>query len=121
MVWGSNLLYSDFQQFEVNLMNYHHTQIGYITIAALGAVIILIIAQIQFFGSAPLPIVVLVILVACLLMFSSLTIEIRGGFLTWKLGFGLIHKKVPVSDIIRATPIKTTLLQGWGIHWTPGF
>lgn len=71
-------------------MNYRHTQIGYTIIAALGAVICLI------------------------------TIEIRHGFLSWKLGFGLIHKKVPASDIIRATPIKITHFQGWGIHWTPG-
>lgn len=101
-------------------MNYRHTQFGYITIASLGAVIFLIIAQIQFFGSDPLQIVVLIILVACLLIFSSLTVEIRNGFLNWKLGFGLIQKKVPVSDIIRATPIKLSLFHGWGIHLTTG-
>ena len=101
-------------------MNYRHTQIGYTTITALGAVICLIIAHIQFFGAAPLPIAVLIILVVCLLIFLSLTIEIRDGFLSWKLGFGLIHKNVPASDIIRATPIKITHFQGWGIHWTPG-
>ncbi len=101
-------------------MNYRHTQIGYTTIAALVAVIFLIIAQIQFFGSAPLPIAVLIILVVCLLLFSYLTIEIRDGILTWTFGIGLIRKRVPVSEVIRATPVKTTLLQGWGIHWTSG-
>ncbi|HET6421416.1 MAG TPA: hypothetical protein VFG19_14770 [Geobacteraceae bacterium] len=101
-------------------MNYRHTQIGYITITALGAVIFLIIEQIQFFGSDPLQIAVLAILVVCLLIFSSLTIEVGNGFLNWKFGFGLIHKKVPVADIIRATPIKLSLFHGWGIHLTTG-
>ncbi len=101
-------------------MNYRHTQIGYITIASLVAVICLIIAQIQFFGSAPLPIAVLIVLVACLLIFSSLTIEIKDAFLTWKFGFGLMQKKVPVSEIIRVNRIKINILHGWGIHWTPG-
>jgi hypothetical protein len=101
-------------------MNYRHTQIGYTTIAALGAVIFLIMTRIQSFGSAPLPIIVLIMLVVCLLLFSYLTIEIRDGFLIWMFGFGLIRKKVPVSEIIRVTPVKTTLLQGWGIHWTSG-
>ncbi len=101
-------------------MNYRHTQIGYITIASLVAVICLIIAQILFFGSAPLPIAVLIVLVACLLIFSCLTIEIKDAFLTWKFGFGLIHKKVPVSEIIRVNRIKNNILHGWGIHLTPG-
>ncbi len=50
--------------------------------------------------------------------FSSLTIQITDRELRWKFGPGLIRKEVPLHEIERAEVTETTLLQGWGIHYT---
>jgi hypothetical protein len=49
-------------------------------------------------------------------LFSSLTIEISEDKLRWRFGPGLIRKSVPLEDIVSAKPIRTNLLDGWGIH-----
>lgn len=64
-------------------MTYRHTQIGYTLIAVLGAPIVLFIGVILSHGPSLRPSVVLALLVACLLIFPSLTIEIRDDFLSW--------------------------------------
>ena len=49
-------------------------------------------------------------------LFHSLTIEIDKGELHWRFGPGLVHKSVPLEEIISAKPVRTNLLEGWGIH-----
>lgn len=99
---------------------YRHTQTGYLIIVVFGAILLFIIGRIPAHGLEPRGFALLGILPVCLLLFSSLTIEIRDGLLKWKFGVGVIRKKVLLTDIINATPIRTTFLQGWGIHRTRG-
>jgi hypothetical protein len=49
-------------------------------------------------------------------LFHSLTIEIDKGELSWRFGPGLVRKSVPLEEIISAEPVRTNLLEGWGIH-----
>jgi hypothetical protein len=51
--------------------------------------------------------------------FSSLTIRVADGRLEWHFGPGLVRKAVPLSEIARVEPARTTWLDGWGIHRTP--
>jgi hypothetical protein len=99
---------------------YHHTQIGYVTIGALGVACLLIVYL--MFGRADgitlHQVVTLVILLACLLTFSSMTIEIRDGILSWWFGFGLIRKSVPLVELIRGSLVRIAWYHGWGIHLT---
>jgi len=101
-------------------MEYRHTQIGYATIIALAVAIVLTIERMLPTGSAIPMVALLVVLLACLLTFAILTIEIREGLLSWEFGFGIIRKKFPLSEITSATQVSTTLLQGWGIDLTSG-
>ena len=57
------------------------------------------------------------ILLASAWLFHSLTIEICDRELRWHFGPGLIRKKVLLSEIISATPVKNG--PSWGIHWSP--
>jgi hypothetical protein len=34
-------------------------------------------------------------------------------------GIGLIRKEIPLTDVIRADVVRTRVLWGYGIHWTP--
>jgi hypothetical protein len=51
-------------------------------------------------------------------VFSSLTIAIRDGQLSWWFGPGVVKKTVPLSSIISAEPTTTSFINGWGIHLT---
>jgi hypothetical protein len=50
-------------------------------------------------------------------LFHSLTIEIADGELRWRFGPGLIRKHVPLAEIASAKPVRTNVLEGWGIHY----
>lgn len=51
-------------------------------------------------------------------LFSSLTVEVADGRLSWRFGPGWLEKRVALGDIAAARPVKTTWLEGWGIHYT---
>jgi len=64
------------------------------------------------------------VLVAAVIMmvssfaFSSLTIAVRDGQLSWWFGPGIVKKTVPLSTIASAEPTTTSIFNGWGIHLT---
>jgi hypothetical protein len=49
--------------------------------------------------------------------FRSLTVNIESDAVRFQFGTGMIKKSIPLSKIKSATVIRTTPLQGWGIHW----
>jgi hypothetical protein len=49
--------------------------------------------------------------------FRSLTIEVRDQAVHLSFGDGVIKKIFPVSEIDAAKQVRTTPLNGWGIHW----
>lgn len=50
-------------------------------------------------------------------VFRSLTVEVTDSKVTWRFGDGAITKSIPRDDIDSAYTVRTTPLQGWGIHW----
>lgn len=62
--------------------------------------------------------VTLLVLAASAVAFSSLTIEVADGRLTWHFGPGVMRKSVPVATIARAETTRTRVWEGWGIHLT---
>ena len=52
-------------------------------------------------------------------LFRSMTIEISDSELTWYFGSGFPLKRVPLSEVVSAEPVRTTIWDGWGIHYTP--
>lgn len=52
------------------------------------------------------------------ILFSSLTIEVTADTLSWRFGPGLIHKELALSEIASAEMVRSTWLDGWGIHYT---
>jgi len=63
-------------------------------------------------------IVVSVIMIVSALTFTSLTITVRDGQLSWWFGRGIVKKTVPLGDVASAVPTTTSLLNGVGIHLT---
>jgi hypothetical protein len=103
-------------------MNYRHTQIGGVMIAAL---VIMIVGAFVLMAAAPppegtLPAVIMLLAGLVLASFVSLTVEIGGGTLTCSFGPGFIKKRIPLPDIDRATSVRNPWYVGWGIRWLPG-
>jgi hypothetical protein len=98
----------------VTFMNtYHHTQRGrFILVAMLLATLGLLavgLASRHALFVAP-------IMALCGWLFHSLTIEVADGELRWRFGPGLIRKRVALDMIVSVTPVRTNVLEGWGIH-----
>jgi hypothetical protein len=59
-----------------------------------------------------------VYLLVLMWIFRSLTIEISDTELRWHFGSGWPRRRVPLSAIVSAKPIRTSVMNGWGIHYT---
>lgn len=106
-------------------VRYQHTQRNrlvpiVLTVAALASLALLLRS-----GSEPLPlgprltvIAAAVALAGSGFVFSSLTVVIRDGQLSWWFGPGAIKKTVPLATIIAAEPTTTSAINGLGIHFT---
>jgi len=60
----------------------------------------------------------LVAMATSAVVFSSLTIEVADGRLSWHFGPGVLRKSVPVAAVAAAEPTTTMWWEGWGIHLT---
>jgi hypothetical protein len=52
-------------------------------------------------------------------IFRSMTVEISEKELTWYFGPGWPRKHVLLSEVVSVEVIRTSFLNGWGIHYTP--
>ena len=93
---------------------YKHTQLGRVIIIAISAACISVLA-IGFIAPRPILWVVPVLAVAGGL-FYSLTVEITEREFRWYFGPGLIYKRVALREIVSVEPVRTSVIEGWGIH-----
>ena len=63
--------------------------------------------------------IIMVVLLICIVLFWSLTVELTIDHLSVKLGLGIIHKEIRYEDIREARVVKNPLYYGWGIRWIP--
>jgi hypothetical protein len=99
--------------------DYRHTQWGILSILLLALIIVFMFLIAWKTGWSPVFWIALGILIVCMAAFSSLTVQVRGGFLEWRFGVGLIRKRIPVSEIGDAYAVRNPWYYGWGIQWTP--
>ncbi len=98
---------------------YKHTQFGTLTVLSILAGIVLIIVIGYTTWWHPTALVVLVVLLACLFLFYSLTAEISNDHLIISFGIGIIRKRFKIRNIVNAYPVRNRWYYGWGIRMTP--
>ena len=98
---------------------YRRTQVGTVTVLAVGAAVVLIVVLSAQTGWHPVAIAVLVILAAAMVLFCCLTIEIDRRQLRCFFGPGLIRRTIAVHEIVSAQPVRNRWYYGWGIRMTP--
>ncbi len=101
------------------IKRYEHTQVGYLIIAAMAAVMVLIGVVLANAGINWIAIGVLVVIGVALVLFSSLTVIIWEDELEARFGPGPIRKRVKLNEIESCQVVKNHWYYGWGIRLTP--
>jgi len=101
------------------LKRYEHTQVGYLVITAMAAVMVLIGVVLANAGINWIAIAVLIIIAVALVLFSTLTVVIWEDELVVWFGPGPICKRVRLHDIESCRVVKNHWYYGWGIRLTP--
>jgi hypothetical protein len=102
-------------------MEYRHTQLGKVTIAAFGiATIFLLLPFVGIGTPRPGQFGIILMLVGASSLFYSLTVEISNGILRCHFGPGLIRRRFAISEIEEARSVRNPWYSGWGIRWRPG-
>lgn len=98
---------------------YHHTQIGWVVILFLGAGILIIALVILLVKFNWVAFLVLLILLGCLFLFPTLTVECDEQKLEVRFGLGLIRKRFLYKDIHSCKVVKNLWIYGFGIRLIP--
>jgi hypothetical protein len=110
----------------LNFMKYKHTQIGYLILAVMPAVLMLFVWT-HITARAETPSVdsgtnllitsVMILILFILASFTTLTISIDEKHLKIKFGYGIFHKKFLINEIASAKIVKNHWYYGWGIRF----
>ena len=95
---------------------YRHTQIGYVTIVALGVGLV-IFGYVSAAASARVTLPGLILLALALILFATLTTTVDGGVLEVRFGPGLVRRRIHLSDVQEIRVVRNPWYCGWGIRW----
>jgi hypothetical protein len=98
---------------------YKHTQYAKVILWLLALGVVLAIVVMVKTEAHPVAIATLVLLLACALLFYSLTVEVSGEAVGISFGPGLIRETFPMGMIRDCRVVKNPWYYGWGIRWTP--
>jgi hypothetical protein len=106
-------------------MEYNHTQYGYLHwLLLLPAAAMLIAATRLARVEPPIAVVLTVagaVLVLTAQMFGRLTVRDEGQWLAVRYGpLPVLRKRIRYAEITAVEPGRSSILDGWGIHWCPG-
>lgn len=101
------------------MKEYDHKQTAFWTFYALGLPALIYLALGTFSSATGAALIVPLVLLLCPFLFWKLTITIDHETLRASFGIGLVHKTVPVANIVACEPIRIRWWWGWGIHLTP--
>jgi hypothetical protein len=98
---------------------YEHTQIGYLMIVALSLAGVVVAGLGPIVRGDWIGFVIAAVLLLTIALFYKLTIKINHQTLRASFGIGLIHRTIPLEQILDCKPIRIRWWYGWGIHLTP--
>lgn len=103
---------------------YKHSQPGTYARITFGALVLLAFTAALYLGRDDSKAIwvfggMAALMLAGLLLFHSLTVEVARGYLRFRFGIGLIHRQFRVRDIESAEKVRNRWFYGWGIKLTP--
>lgn len=106
-------------------MYYRHTQIGWVQIFVIGALLVLLacsdarMPKTQAVGGELLLRVVGLVLLLCMVIFGSMTVTVNDTTVTVQFGPGPIRKTIQLLDIDSCRAVRNPWWWGWGIRRIP--
>ena len=103
---------------------YKHTQIGYTAIVIVFGVMLGIIIKGAFDSRVgfdwKLHGIVGLAIVVIGGVFSTLTVRVENGLLSWNFAIPAIRNSIPLKDIRKVEIVRNPLIYGWGMHMIRG-
>lgn len=100
---------------------YRHTQYGYVFVGVVAVCIVMAASGTLFVGEARAGAsAALAILVACLVLFPSLTTSVDSEQIHCFFGPGLIRRRILLTDVESASVVRNPWVYGWGLRLIPG-
>ena len=99
---------------------YRHHQVGWMTVAAAGALVALA-GSLSLFGGATRPTVaVLGVLVLVLVLFARLVVTVTDSEVTAAFNLGFPSRRIALSEIRTFHKVRNPWIYGWGVRGIPG-
>ena len=99
------------------MIRYEHRQIGEATLVLL-IMLIVILGFIYREANAPTMLIPMAVLTLAALIFGQMTVRVTDAGVRWWFGFGWPGGEVSLADVADAQIVKTSMLEGRGIHLT---
>lgn len=97
--------------------NYHHTQVGVMSIILLVSAAAICAALGAYTNSIAFRVTAVILLIAGMFM-SSLTVTVSPDAVTYSFGGRIYSGQIAMRDIVLAEPATTSVFDGWGIRIT---
>lgn len=97
---------------------YQHTQWGTVILAVFGAGVLVVLFFMIFRERSRGSYFILAALLMCGVAFSSLTITVGAGEISWFFGPGFLKKVIQLNDIKEVEAVRNPWYFGWGIRYT---
>ena len=106
-------------------MEYSRTQTAWLLDGILYGTSAILVPTVWLVGKEPVLVALLlgtaVVMLLLALAFHSLTVQDEGDWLAVRFGpLPLFSKRIPYSAITAVEPGRTSIIDGWGIHYVPG-
>ncbi|MFC2009145.1 hypothetical protein ACFLUT_03730 [Chloroflexota bacterium] len=100
-------------------MRYKHRQTGWATLTAMAAGLVIVGMALVSADESWVALVVLVLLIAAMIVYSSLTVTISDDTLEVRYGPGLIRRQYQLADVVSSRAVRNPFHYGWGTRLTP--
>lgn len=101
------------------IVHYRKTQVSNVIISVAGAGIIILGNVIWAYGCSCALWVPVILLVAVMVLFSTLTVEVGEHAVTAHFGPGFPKRTIPLRAIEYVRPMEMPWYFGWGVRWVP--
>ncbi|RME50449.1 MAG: hypothetical protein D6790_21210 [Caldilineae bacterium] len=100
-------------------MNYKHTQIGWLILAAEALALAILAPMLVRADAMAWAALAVVLLVGAALLFGALTVEIGPDALHIRLGLGLVRARLPLAQVRSFRKVRDPWYFGWGVRLIP--
>jgi hypothetical protein len=99
--------------------SYDHTQFSVLFTTIFGVTLLLVLFLMLVTGFKLISVLLFIFFTACLITFTTLTVQVEAHQVKLYFGIGLPRKALPLQAIQNLRVVRNSPLLGWGIHWFP--